>query len=886
MTIVRLARAAYDACLRFHPDGRRGYGPQMAATFDALVASARARGRWAVLTVAIRECAGLLRAAWTERRRSDVADHSGVRPMRVSAFWQDVRFASRTFRRRPGFAAAVIVTLGLGIGATTAIFSLIDALVLQRLPFPDPDRLVMVWEDASTLGFPRNTPSPGNYADWTHAIPALGGVAALDERDFNLTGDGDPEKIGGAGVTANLFSVLDVSPMIGRLWRADEDIPGNRIAIISYALWQRRFAGDPHALDRQVMLNGAPYTVLGVMPPRFEIVSPDLQIWTPMNFGATALGDRGDHYLWVVGRMAAGRTLEDVNLQLRTLATRLQHDAPDTNRNLGMYAVPLLDDYLGDTGLALVLLAAAVGVVLLIACGNVANLLLARAADRIRETATRAALGAGRGRLIRQLLTESLVLAMAGGVTGLAIAVLSFSTLSHLVPAPLAGARHVALDWRVLSMAAAVSCATALLFGVIPACRASRVDLSASGGLMGSRGAMTGPTRFGRGLVVGEIALATVLLIGAGLIAGSFSAQRHLNLGFVPDGVLTARLQLPRKTYADPDRRLAFVTAVLDRVRSLPGVSMAGYTSAAPLSWKGGTSGFRPEAQPADHSLPYDAVNRVITPGYMETIGMTLRSGRFFDDRDSDRGVPVAIVNERMARQYWPGVDAIGRRFRAGSEGANAPIRTIVGIVGDTYPLGLDQPQHPEMFFPLAQSGTNWMWPRDLAIRTSADPASMAAAIRQAVRAVDPAEPISNVRPLSDIVGEELESRRTQATLMSAFAGLALVLAAVGIYGVLSYSVTSRTAEIGIRLALGGDPGRIRRLVVRQGLMLAGFGLAIGLVAAIYASGWLAPLLFHVPARDPEIFVVQTAVLLVVCLAAVYLPAWRASRVDPLKALR
>jgi putative ABC transport system permease protein len=877
--IVSAARSTHRGLLRLSPAARAGYAPQMQATFDAIVARASRRGRLAVLAVLARESAGLILS------RGERA--AGPPPAQRSPFMrnlsQDVRFAFRTFKRRPAFTIAVVATIALGIGANAAIFSVANAILLQRLPFDSPDRLVMVWEDAASIGFPRNDAAPGNYFDWTTSVPAIAGAAAMSQASFNLTGSGEPEMVGGARVTSNLFSVLGVRPLLGRVWLAGEDVPNARVAVLSYRLWTRRFGSDAGIIDRTVSLSGVPYTVIGVMPDRFEISDPDEQIWTPLGLSAADQTNRGSHFLDVVARLQPGVTVSQLNAQLRALAERLQREHPDTNRDLGMYALPLLDDYIGDTRTAVITLLVAVGCVLLIACVNVANLLLTHSAGRVREMAVRTALGADRRRLVRQLLTESLLLAVAGGVLGIALAVPSFALLALLVPRALTSLSHVTLDLRVVLVTGAVSIFTGLLFGLAPAWRASRVD-AAMAGTRSARGVVGGGSRLRSVLVVAEVALATVVLIAAGLLVESLRAARSVPLGIRPASVLTLRMYLPRRAYADPAKRTWFVDSVLDRVRALPGVTAAGVTSAVPLVWKGGTGGFRPEGMPVDRSLPYDANNRTVSPGYMETMGMTLRAGRFFDARDDAKAAPVAIISETMARVYWPGVDPLGRRFRFDSPQQIS--RTIVGVVGDTRVMGIEQPTRSEMYFPIAQSSDNWMWPRDLTIRAAGDPQALIRAASAAVWAVDRDQPISNAETMDEIVARELQDRRLQTTLMMVFAGLALVLAAVGIYGVLSYMVTERTAEIGVRLALGGRPSRIRARFVWRGLALAGTGVAIGLVAAFWATALIDRLLFHVRARDLGTFAVQAAGIAIVCLLAAYLPARRASRVDPVRAIR
>jgi putative ABC transport system permease protein len=875
-----LARRAYARLLRLHPASRAGYGPQMASTFDAVIDRAAARGSGAVVAALVTEVAGLLGSRYTD------STHVSTSPGRTSLMrniTQDIRFALRTFKRRPGFTAAVIATLALGIGANAAIFSVANAVLLQRLPFTDPSRLVMVWEDAAAMGFPRNDSSPGGYFDIAPSVPAFESTGALTYVSFNLTGGGDPELVNGVQVTSSMFDTLGVQPMIGRVWRADEDLPGSRLAVLTHSIWTRRFDADPGIVGRTVDMSGFVYTVIGVMPERFELVDPAVEILTPLGFAADRKQDRGSHFVDVVARLRPHATLALANAQLRALADRLKIEHPDTNHATGIYAVPMLDDYIGDARTALLALVIAVGCVLLIACVNVANLMLTHAAGRRREMAVRTALGADRRRLVRQLLTESLLLAIAGGTVGIVVATQSFSVLALLIPRALGGLSHVTLDSRVLAVTAGLAVLTGLLFGLAPAWRASRVETGTTVTRSG-RGVVGSGARLRSGLVVSEIALTTAVLIAAGLLVQSLREARAVPLGFEPAHVLTLRTSLPRRTYADPARRTQFVEAVLDRLRQLPGVTSAGIASAVPLVWKGGTAGFIPEGMPIDRSLHYDANNRTVSIGYMETMGFTLESGRFFDSRDSATGAPVGIINETMARQYWPNLDPLGRRFKY--DGPGSPWRTVVGIVADTRVMGIERPTRAEMYFPIAQSAENWMWPRDLALKTTGDPRALVRSASQAVWAVDRDQPISNISTMDDIVARELQERRLQTTLMTTFAGLALFLSAVGIYGVLSFMVTERTAEIGVRLALGGHPSAIRARFVWRGLALAASGLAIGVVAALWGTALIDRLLFNVRAHDWRTFVVQAAIVIVVCLAAAYLPARRASLVDPITALR
>jgi predicted permease len=805
----------------------------------------------------------------------------------IETAWQDVQYAIRLLVRNPGFSLVAIIALALGLGATTAIFSVVDAVLLRPLPFGDPDRLVVLWEDGSSFGFPRNTPAPGNYTDWTR-LTSLSGVAALDTRDYNLTGDGTPEKVGAAGATASLFKVLGVAPAMGRAFTAAEDARGApaRVAVIGHGLWMRRFGGDPGAIGRGVLLNGQRYTIVGVMPPGFSYPFRGIEIWVPIGFKSEDLTDRGSHYLWVVGRLAPGRSLGQLNAEMSALANRRAHEFPRTNDKIGMFAVSLLDDYVGDLGIALVILLAAVGVVLVITAANLANLLLARAAGRTREIAVRAAIGAGRGRIVRQLVVENVVLALVGGLMGLLVAAASFGVLGTLVPENLRDVSVLRIDWRVMGFALLVAVATGIVVGVIPARQVTRTDLVSAlkQATAASRGAKH-PMR--SALVIIEIAGAMILVVAATLMIQSFGALQRVNLGFQSNELLTLRVPLPEGTYSKFAQRVSFAERVLEKVRAIPGVRSVAYTSALPLVWKGGTSGFYPEGTDRpDPSLAYDANNRVITPGFMETMGMTIVSGRAFSASDAATAPLVVIINETMARQYWPSGRVLGRRLKMGGPSDDVPWRTIVGVVRDVKSMGVDQPARPEMYFPLEQSDGNWMWPRDLVVRADGDPLALTDAVRAAVWSIDPSQPVSDVDTMDGVVEKEIVQRRTQMRLLGGFAALALVLACLGVYGVLSLVVSERTEEIGLRMALGAAPASVLRLVVGDGLRLSLIGVGLGLVGAWWATRFLQRLLFGVQPHEPLLYTGLGAVLLAVSILAVYLPARRASRVDPIIALR
>jgi putative ABC transport system permease protein len=801
--------------------------------------------------------------------------------------WQDLKYGARMLLRSPSFTIIAVLSLALGIGANTAIFTLIDAVLLRPLPFREAGKLVVVWEEASKIGFPRNTPAWANFVDWKTQNKVFEDMAVLIGSGFSLTGDGEPERLEAQAVTANMFPLLGVQPKLGRNFTEAEDQPGGpRVAILSNGLWQRRFGGDPAMVGREILLDDKKYTVIGVMPAAFQILWKNVNLWVPAAPSKQDLADRGSHYLTVIARMKNEVTLNQAQANVSAIMASINRDHRDQQFENGATVVSMREQVVGETRLALLVLMAAVGCVLLIACANIANLLLARGAARFREVAVRAALGAGRGRIIRQLLTESVLLSVAGATGGLALAWLSFAFLKQLIPESLELSASVGLDFKMLGFTLLVSLVTGILFGLAPALQAARVDLNEalkqSGGRSGSSSAHG---RLRNTLAVAEIALALLLLIGAGLLVKTFVRLRTLDLGIRTDNVLTMRTHIPGSKYGELAKRSSFYQGVLERVRSLPGVVSAGYGTAVPLTWKGGTSGFIIQNK---QQLPgQDANIRQVSPGWMETMGMTLRKGRFFDDHDGPQSQRVVIINETMARQYWPGEDALGRQMMPGDDSPDVKWCTIVGIVADVKEMGLEAPPKGEMFFPYTQMPrVSWNAPRTLVIRTKSDAMSIASATREAVWSVDRDQPVSMIRTLDDILGEELMQRRVGMTLLGAFAGLALLLASLGIYGILYYSVSQRTHEIGLRMALGARPLDVLRMVGGSGVALAGIGVAIGLPAAFALTRVMSSLLFNVSATDPSVFVSVPLLLIGVSLIASYLPARRATKVDPMVTLR
>jgi putative ABC transport system permease protein len=810
----------------------------------------------------------------------------------METFVKEIRYGIRSLGKRPGFTTIAVITLALAIGATTAIFSVVNAVLLRPLPFADPDRLVMVWEDASFAGFPRNTPAAGNYADWKSQNHVFEDMAALDIRSFNLTGDGEPEKIDAFGVTANLFPLLGSKAALGRTFSPEEDQPqANKVAVISNTLWQKRYGGEQNIIGRELLLNGQKYTVVGVMPEGFQLFDKEIGLWVPIAFTSEQLASRGRHYLTVMARLKPGVSLKEADAEIHSIQQRIAHDYPDAAGRTAAYVVSLREQISGDMRRPLLVLLAAVGFVLLIACANIANLLLSRAAGRRREMALRAALGASRVRIVRQLLIESLLLATLGSVLGLLLAWWSFAFLQRLVPDDLSLVSKLSLDPKVLAFTFVVMLCTAVLFGLVPALQASKLDLNEALKQGGRSGPNAGGKRLRSALVVGEVALAMVLLVGAGLLIQTLLKLQNQYASLRAESVLTLRTVLPKNKYPEHGQRVAFYKQVLERVSSLPGVVSAGYATSVPLAWKGGTSGFWIEGRTVEQAraagVAFDANHRQVSTDYLKTIGIPIRSGRSFTEADNDQAVHVAIINETMARQYWPGENAVGKRLKFGDPDEDVPWVTIVGIAGDVRQMGIDQPIKAEMYVPLQQNnGLGFYAPRDLVIRTTVDPLSVVAAARNEIHQVDPEQPISNVRTMNQVLGEETASRSLGMTLLTIFAGLALLLATLGIYGVLAYFVVQHTQEIGVRMALGARRGSILGLVLRKGMLLVCLGVAIGLGFAFALTRLMASLLYEVSATDPITYVAIAALLSAVALLACFIPARKAMKVDPLVALR
>jgi putative ABC transport system permease protein len=802
--------------------------------------------------------------------------------------WSDFKYAARTIAKQPLFYAVVILTLALGIGANTAIFTVVNAVLLQPLPYPQPDGLMMVWTYNPRQGFDKDVGTYPNFEDWRRASRSFERMSAYSGANFTLTGHGDPVQLRGARVTYEFFDTMGVGPVYGRAFgSADGQAGGERVIVLGHGLWIRRFGADPRVVGRTIMMSGVSYEVVGVMPGDFAHPA-DAEFWVPL----APVGDfaelftaRGAYWLNIIGRLRPGVTRAAAQSEMDSIAATLERQY-SANAGIGIRLVPLHEEIVGDIRTPLFILLGAVSFVLLIACANVANLLLTRAASRHRELAIRTALGAGRLRLLRQMLAESLVLAVAGGSAGLLLAQWTTDLLHTQAPAALPRLPDISVDGPVLAYAALASVVTSLLFGIIPALQSSRGASAAlkEGGRTGSDGVMGRRVR--SMLAAGELAIALVLLVGAGLLVRSVIALNNEDPGFATTGVLSLRLQLPAAKYNEPARVSAFYDQLVERLAALPGVESASATTSLLLSRLPNSAGISIEGRPPvtgdgpNIPVPYDSV----TPDFFTTMQIPLRRGRLFTPGDSPESLRVAIVNESFVRRFFPGEDPIGRRVTFGNPQApDVRWQTIVGVVGDTKRGGFEREPWAEIYFPMRQRADTRAF---VVLRTNGDPVSLTNAAQAAVWSIDRDQAIGAIRTMPELLAQQEANRRFTTLLLGAFAGLAFVLAIIGIYGVIAYSTTQRTQEIGIRMALGADRRSVVRLVLAGGLRIAGLGLTIGLLGAFALTQVLSGLLFGVSARDPLTFVLVPAALLFVSLAACWIPARRAMRIEPVMALR
>jgi putative ABC transport system permease protein len=806
----------------------------------------------------------------------------------VADLGQDLRYGLRMLVKNPGFTIVAVIALALGIGANSAIFSVVNTVLLRPLPYKDPGQLMMVWEDAPEMGFPRNTPSPPNFLDWRAQNTVFQGMAAMAPRSFNLTGAGEPERFDGRRVSASIFSLLGVEPQLGRTFLPEEDQPGRgQVVILSYGLWQRRFAAGPEIVGKSITLNGESFTVVGVMPRGFQLPSSKDHLWVPLAFDSKEAASRGDHYLEVIARLKPASSFEQARAEMETIARRLQQQHPEDNMRIGVTLVPLHEQVVGDIKPALLLLLGAVGFVLLIACANVANLLLARAAVRQKEIALRLALGASRSRLTRQFLAESLLLAGLGGGFGLILAWFGLVILKTLIPDTISQAQLISIDGRALLFTILVSLVTGLIFGLAPATQTSHLNLNVTlkdGGRDSSAGSRG--SRMRNLLVVIEVAVSFVLLIGAGLLINSFIHLRNLDPGFRVDHLLAMKIQLPELKYPDQARRSSFYAELTRRVQTLPGVQSAAVASNPPLTYHGDsiTIAIEHRVDPTPDQSWDVVITRVIGPRYFETMGIPLVQGREFTEKDKEDSVWGVVISEMTARYFWPGENPLGKRLKPGTSSSTSHWREVIGVVKDVRQN--DFVADPRLQIYLTYEQADWFAPNALVVRTNVDPASLGASVRRTVWEIDKDQPVSDIRSMDEIVSEAVARQRFSMLLLGIFAALALILAAIGIYGVMSYSIAQRTREIGIRMALGAQRSDVLKLAVGQGLRLVLIGVAIGLGAAFILTRVMASLLFGVSATDPTTFVAISLVLISVALLASYIPALRATKVDPMVALR
>ncbi len=804
---------------------------------------------------------------------------------------QDLRYTFRTLRKSPGFTTIAVLTLALGIGATTAIFSIVSSVLLRPLPYDEPERVISVW---NYFEGEEHSLSAPELLDYRKEIQSFDQLAAYNFIELNLLGDGEPERLNAARVTANIFGVLGTEALLGRTFTPEEDVQGrDNVAVLGYGLWQRRFGGDPEVIGSTIRLHGRARTVVGVMPPAFRLPEDyqsgaPSEVWVPMALHPEDPGGRGFHNLDAVARLQPGATLQLTNAELEVVTRRWIQEGITDIEGFTAFALPIKEDIVGDVRPKLLMLFGAVGFVLLIACANVANLLLTRADGRRKEICVRLALGSGRARIMEQLLVENLVLAVIGGALGLLLSFSAVKLLIALDPANLPRMGEITLDGGALLFALFVTIFTALLFGAAPIIQASRSNLVDSL-KEGGRNASTGRRgqRFRRALVVGEIALSVVLVIGAGLMIRSFQELQQIELGLDPQDVLTMRLTLSGTEYPGTADMVAFYRQLPDRLETLPIVTVAGGASTLPLAGEVGDWGIDIEGQPAPTEDNFSGHLQVVTPGYFEAMGVERVSGRFITKTDRPDGMPAVVVNETMARIYWPSESAVGKRMRIRWED-EGPWFTVVGVVGDVRHNTVTDDPRPLMYFPHAQlplaiGGTTSSLA--MVIKTTVDPLSAMRAVREVVHSMDADLPIAEVRSMKEIVDSAFSETRFIMLLLAIFAGIALVLGSVGIYGVIAYAVTRRTREIGLRMALGAQTRNILRLVVGQGAVLALAGVALGLLAAFAGTRLLSSSLYGVSATDPLVFVGVAMLLSAIALFASYLPARDAARVDPMIAI-
>lgn len=818
----------------------------------------------------------------------------------METFWQDLRYGLRALRRNPGFAIVAIVTLAIGIGANVAIFSVINGVLLRPLPFPQSERLVTVWEIDAERNVVRGMASPAEFLDWqrmNHSFENLGGWRVLY---FTITGSGDPERVWGSEVSGNFFRMLRVSPALGRDFEADDEQPGHQpVAILTDALWRRHFGADPKVIGKTIELDGKPATVIGVLPKSFSLygTSPAFDIWEPFAFDRTKL-DRQDHELVVFGRLGAGVTIPQAQTEMRAIQEQLKRQYPGIDQKNGLRVAGFHDELVSSLRPGLLLLLAAVAFLLLIASANVANLMLARAAAREREIAVRASLGAGRNRILRQLLTESFLLAVIGAAAGILFAYGGLHLLRAFLPPPTGRGQiphpeWIRIDGTVLAFTIGIAFLTSVIFGLAPSIQIARARIYESL-KEGSRGTSSGRrSQFIRSaLIVSEVGFSLVLLVGAALLVRSFSRMMSENLGFEPANLMTMQIFLSPAHYSTAQSEVNFYDGVMDRVSALPNVQAVSAVNFLPLTGWNVFCNFEIEGLPvANTDEQPTSEYRVSDWRYLQTMGIAVKEGRAFTAGDGPDAQPVAIINETLARRYWPGQDPVGQHVKLIFPPTRQPWDpepsagwlTIVGVAGDARDWNWGDPKVGQMYLPLAQNASRLM---HLVVRSKGEPEQLTGDIRRAVQTVDPNQPMTDVRSMDGYVAIAVSQKRLNMSLLAFFAIVAGVLAAIGIYGVMGYAVEQRSHEIGIRMALGARPDDVVKMIVRDGMKLALLGLVLGLASSLIAMKYLESQLYGIKARDPLTFIGVASGLALVALAACYIPARRATKVDPLSALR
>jgi predicted permease len=855
----------YKLLLHLYPKSfRREYGKQMCADFE----QGRRAGSGALAIFAF----------WVESFVDVIFNSAAVHS---DILKQDLGFTFHTLRRAPAFAITAILVVALGVGANTAAFSVADFVLLRPMPFPESDRLVKLW--GSTPAYSRNETSPANYRDWKRMSSVFDGIAAFTLRAVNMVGQGEPEQLEVTAVTSDVLPMLGVKPPVGRLFSANEDSPGAQgTLLMSYSLWQTHFGGDPSIVGRRIILDDYPFVVIGVMPRDFYFPTRQAQIWIPLRLGEQDFQDRTDTYLQVLGKLKPNISLARAQAEMTVVSSRLEAQFPKENEHLGAAVMSMRGELPRKSRLLLLALCGAAICVLLITCASLANLLLARALTRHRELAVRAALGAGRERLVRQLLTESLVVAIIGGSLGVAVAAASVPMLSRLVPNALPIAQSPSIDLHMLVFAALVTGITGVGFGVAPALRVcGETDFN---GLREGAGAGGGrKERVRSALVVAEVMFTVILLISSGLLIRALWRLKSLDPGFQADKVISLRTALPHPKYDKTTKRDAFYEQVLSKVRALPGVSSAGYASFLPMARTGGIFAVTVNGED-DHTGTKGASMRFVTPGYFSTMGIPLKVGRDVVESDKAETQFAAVVSESFAQSYWPNENPIGHRFKiAGAE------RAIVGVVGEVRVRGFETSSEPQVYLAYKQvqdASFVQYEPKDLVVKSSVGADSLLPAIRKIVHDADPLQPIANVRMLSEIVDDQTESRVVQVRVLGAFAIISFLLAGLGIHGLLSFAVSQRTQEIGIRIALGAQPTHIMKMVMKNGVLLAAAGVIPGMVMAYVVGRTMEALLAGLKPGDAPTFLAASVLCVVMTVSGCFLPALRAVRVNPMVAIR